>query len=704
MKHTKHKLLSSIATLFVCLAMFIGSTYAWFTDSASTGVNKIQAGNLDLVVEHKNAKVSTYETIEEKTNLFKDADGNAMKWEPGAMSWETFKVSNAGSLAFKYVLQTNITAFNKVSGTEKTLKDVLKVRVIPGSNLTAPTRESVAAMDWSTTDTLDSFVKGDGKLYPDGTEGQVSSEEFQVIVYWMPSANDNDWNVNNGKTTSDNNPLFIDFGIKVLATQLEHESDSFDNTYDKNATFSESITTTVDNTKNTVFVSNATPSNEVGKTTTVEFPKETASLSNNSTMVLDIEASPVATANNNFVVGSNGAVGAIDLKATVGDTPVTEFKDSDNQPVSVKVTTYIAKNLTNVTLKYGNESWTKVDTESAVGANKFYYESSTGKMVFGTTHFSTFVVGANESSYLESNNTAYMSIDEAVENSTENDEITVLKDAEMDLTKIGTKNISINLNNHTLSNTGTNGSTIKNGAVIKFFDGNINFDGDKAASGILCVETESSLILDNVTYDAPTGAAIYPKGNAALIEINKSKINAPTSYCVSTNAATVDNYNVIIKINNSDLSGNTPVLVNVPCALEINKSTITGAMHGVVVRGGTATIKDSEIVNGELDTSLADYFDDRNWGQGNMVNLAALTFGNKGTSAYQYPTNVTVKNSIIKSESYGQEKSYPAIYGYGNTGEGLGATLRYDETTTIIGNVILGNDAASINGTAGPTN
>ena len=67
-------------------------------------MNKIQAGNLGLLVEHKNDKVTTYETIEDKTNLLKDANGTDMKWKPGAMSWETFKVSNVGSLAFKYVL------------------------------------------------------------------------------------------------------------------------------------------------------------------------------------------------------------------------------------------------------------------------------------------------------------------------------------------------------------------------------------------------------------------------------------------------------------------------------------------------------------------------------------------------------------------------------------------------------------------------
>ena len=50
------------------------------------------------------------------------------------MSWEAFKVSNAGSLAFKYVLQTNITAFNTidVGGNNKSLKDVLKVKVVTG--------------------------------------------------------------------------------------------------------------------------------------------------------------------------------------------------------------------------------------------------------------------------------------------------------------------------------------------------------------------------------------------------------------------------------------------------------------------------------------------------------------------------------------------------------------------------------------------
>ena len=47
-KTTKRALLSSVMAIVLCLAMLIGTTFAWFTDSASTAVNKIQAGTLDV--------------------------------------------------------------------------------------------------------------------------------------------------------------------------------------------------------------------------------------------------------------------------------------------------------------------------------------------------------------------------------------------------------------------------------------------------------------------------------------------------------------------------------------------------------------------------------------------------------------------------------------------------------------------------------
>ena len=52
-KTTKRALLSSVMAILICVAMLIGTTFAWFTDSASTAVNKIQAGTLDIALEMK---------------------------------------------------------------------------------------------------------------------------------------------------------------------------------------------------------------------------------------------------------------------------------------------------------------------------------------------------------------------------------------------------------------------------------------------------------------------------------------------------------------------------------------------------------------------------------------------------------------------------------------------------------------------------
>ena len=48
---TKKALRGSLFALFLCIILLIGTTFAWFTDTASTGVNKIQAGNLKVGLE-----------------------------------------------------------------------------------------------------------------------------------------------------------------------------------------------------------------------------------------------------------------------------------------------------------------------------------------------------------------------------------------------------------------------------------------------------------------------------------------------------------------------------------------------------------------------------------------------------------------------------------------------------------------------------
>ncbi len=50
---TKHKSpkrawLMSVISMLMCCAMLIGTTFAWFTDTVTSGKNIIKAGNLDV--------------------------------------------------------------------------------------------------------------------------------------------------------------------------------------------------------------------------------------------------------------------------------------------------------------------------------------------------------------------------------------------------------------------------------------------------------------------------------------------------------------------------------------------------------------------------------------------------------------------------------------------------------------------------------
>ena len=84
--------------------MLVGATFAWFTDTASTGVNKIQAGKLDVALEMKEG--DSWVSAEGKTlNWVKAAAGEQVLWEPGcAYTLPELRVVNNGNLALKYKL------------------------------------------------------------------------------------------------------------------------------------------------------------------------------------------------------------------------------------------------------------------------------------------------------------------------------------------------------------------------------------------------------------------------------------------------------------------------------------------------------------------------------------------------------------------------------------------------------------------------
>ena len=281
---------------------------------------------------------------------------------------------------------------------------------------------------------------------------------------------------------------------------------------------------------------------------------------------------------------------------------------------------------------------------------------------------------------------------EAVQSSDVNEVIQLTEDISIEtalpLSESGTTNID--LNGKTLIAKSETSAKVETGDSLILENGTVIFEGGIASDSSIGVAKNASVTLKNVTV-TDYGAVIFPAGDAAEVNVIDSTVKSTKSYCVATNAATADNYNVKINLTNSTFEGPTPVLINVPCNLNMNNCTVNAEMQGVVVRGGTAVIENCKIANTSDDDWAVDYFENRDWSSGNTLPLAGITIGNKKIGSYQYPSNVTLINTTVTS------KLYPVIYTYGNATEENGVTLTYDEKIND-GDVIYGGGYVTING------
>ena len=221
-KSAKRALLTSALAIVLCVTMLIGTTFAWFTDTASTGVNRIVSGNLDIELSYKNKDTENFRTADANTPVF---DENAL-WEPGYVEYVVLKLSNAGSLALKYKLGINIA--NEVGSTNVydnafNLSDYIRFAVLNDDQSSLGRDALVAAA-------------ADSKLIKEGytAENHLAKGESKTVtlVVWMPTTVGNEANHKTGVAAP-----AIDLGISVVATQYTHESDSFGNQYDKDAQY-----------------------------------------------------------------------------------------------------------------------------------------------------------------------------------------------------------------------------------------------------------------------------------------------------------------------------------------------------------------------------------------------------------------------------------------------------------------------------------
>ena len=219
-KSTKRALISSALAILMCVAMLIGTTFAWFTDTASTGVNKIVSGNLkvDIIGENSDSHI---EKLNFKKTAATDAEaGAAILWEPGCRYLtEGFRIANKGNLALKWKAQVNMNNIinGKVEGSTiakdgKSLLDVIDFYVVTSTDKNA---EAVA---------IENFV---GNL----TAGAKSGVYYIKGVMQTTAGNDYQGLTLDGIT------------ITVVATQDTVENDSFNNQYDKDAEYPILVTT-----------------------------------------------------------------------------------------------------------------------------------------------------------------------------------------------------------------------------------------------------------------------------------------------------------------------------------------------------------------------------------------------------------------------------------------------------------------------------
>ena len=331
-KSTKRALLGSVMAMVLCMAMLVGATFAWFTDTASTGVNKIQAGKLDVALEMKDAS-GNWVSAEGKTLDFvkaADAKGEAILWEPGCTyTLPELRVVNNGNLALKYKV------------------------IITGIQGSAKLNE---AIEWTI---------GDVAMGAEQHLAAGESNAFTIKGHMKESAGNEYMNES------------IDgIAITVVATQDTVESDSFDKDYDAGAEYPVVAVANVNTNGDTVL-----KDKEEDHTIQVTVP---AGALDEGVQSLKLE-----------VVKSATPAGVQVASTESSQSYEVTMKDQSGNAVSTNGTLMtvemnVGKNRTALKLYHDGEKMTNDIGTLTDAADHYVYDAGTGYVTMKVSHFSPF--------------------------------------------------------------------------------------------------------------------------------------------------------------------------------------------------------------------------------------------------------------------------------------------------------------------------
>lgn len=691
MKAAKRSILICVLTLILSVSLLAGVTFAWFTDSITNSGNTIQSGELAIdataydrvdAAETDGLTVTIGEGNVASGTYYFEAEGASLRngdpviteenWQPGDMNAKLFTVSNEGSID----AVVSLDFFVSGDLAQYLWYDFIAVNPADGSLL----GEFLQRNDLNTiSDLADSY--GEVTLKP---EEQVTF----LFVYGLPTSATNEAmnkavNVNVVVSAKQNvegaeGPVVVNPGTDLSETTI----DSGDTILLSEGDYEVTQPVVIENKDNVVIdgngatitrsaASGASIMSATSKSIAVAADTQT-DLANN---IINVSGATNVTIRNLTIVGAlHHGINIWECENVVLENVTIINSDAtaitiNGSNVTLNSVTTSGSGWGGVNVDLGNSGSSEITVDENCAFGEFLPIYADSKDI--AAHITVNVPENYNKAIVDLTGIGEDGVERVVWSSTIVETAAELNSAVVNggyvilandvkgvaLPSTVTTDATIYLNNKTLISTQTYSTTISNGATLNFISGSVEFTGMEAVNASSLVPISGSAVsLDNVKLTS-NGTALFPRGDAARVEVVNSEITAPV-YAVGTNAGEVDNYNVEIYIYGSTLktyykdttSGSITVFVNVPCSLTIENSYIYGVQNAVMVRGGTAVISGSTLTTAEqIAAGSEDKFTNENWKDGNNVPYAALLVGDRNNTAYNYSAFVTLVNTEIKS-------------------------------------------------------
>ena len=469
------------------------------------------------------------------------------------------------------------------------------------------------------------------------------------------------------------------FGVRIYGNATTYISGNMVEGVDSKVTFDvpeqEMVIFTVEEDNNTNVTVPVSPKDSSGSDTVVSFPS--GALDTSAVHQLNVTVTPTASAEQKFQISSttgNAAVAGIDLtmvkvqKNADGSTqevPVTSFgKDSDNKDRQVTITTYIATGLNSVQVKYLNEQGqlediTDVITNTTNESTVPYYNPTSGKLIFTTTHFSQYVVVSPVEALNVNTGVPYTSLVTAIADAKDGQEVKVMKVVNVNSTIVVDKNLTLDLNGKNINAT-LSGISGSNPAISL----------ENATLTIKDSEGNGKIVSDEYGIMASYGGTIIVE--SGTIESN---------YAALSGNNLQGDMNFVI--NGGTLTSRLSEAIYMPGqqTLTITNGTLNGGisarMGQIIISGGT--------VNGMTAEQTSDSFDDY-WKHSGSAWIGDAIYVWGGTydsenEIYGNSCNITITGGTINGNAH----KAIAVYDIAN---------KYDQSITVdvSGNAIVNGD------------